>query len=621
MKTIEFMTRITLPLAAALLVSTAPSNADAATRYGQVLKNGQVIMSGSGSSLQATTMNCGDGELLFTFAENVSTESIQFRRLDAGTPDGSGSISIQVTVREVCADSGQATFRYRHSADVGEIGTDINIAPVAPVLTVALAPSASANTQISYSVGTRSEDTGDEDKRFALRSAQLSFFAGDVFGQASRNEVLAEISVSEAPPLKDELNQGDENDGGRGSAARDAFNDACLDPSAEGSVFLEICRQAQDVDDEELARQIAEAFDVHEIAALIAASSEGGRIQAYNIASRMAALRRDEDRISFDGIALAYNGNTFDAGWLPEDIRGLASEMGSGGGDSTLLDERLGVFLNGDIAIGDRDRRGKEVGFDFDSWGLTAGVDYRFVNGIIAGVALGYTSYSADLDRRTGEVDSNTLSLQGYGTYDFTDDLYLDATVGYSTADVDQQRVVDLTGLSGFGRSIARGSTDATQFTTSLALNYALPMQRAWNATAYGQFYYAVNDIDAFAERGSPFAVNFPDQHFITRTLTGGLRASKAISMDRGVLVPFVDASFSYEAGNDGFVLSPTLVETGALAPLVEISDPDRSFGRLDVGTSWVFLSGNQLFLSYGLLVGESDTQLHTFNFGARFEF
>ena len=137
----------------------------------------------------------------------------------------------------------------------------------------------------------------------------------------------------------------------------------------------------------------------------------------------------------------------------------------------------------------------------------------------------------------------------------------------------------------------------------------------------FGQLFYATNDIDGFTETGSPFALQFPDQDFITRTFSAGLRASRAVSFSTGVLLPFIDASFSHEDGNDGFVLSPALVETGAVAPRIEISNPDRNFGKLDLGASWVFLSGNQLFISYGLLVGESDTAMQTINFGARFEF
>lgn len=606
-------------LALVVLSTLLVSQVQAGTRFGQVLKTGQVVMSGSAATMSARIQGCDNEELLFTFVESVAPESLFLRRLDAGTPDGSADVTIEITIGEVCANSGQASFNYRNLAVSGTIGRDIDINPMNPVLSLGLTTGASASLKVAYVLNRRTAETGNEDKRFELRADLVSFIAGDVFGQAGRNEVLADINVSDEPPLKEDLIL-DEEDGGRASASRDAFNDACLDPSADGSVFLDICREVQDVEDEEIAQRIAEAFDAHVIAALIAATGEGVRIQTRNVMWRMLGLRTNEERISLNGVSLAYNGNLIDATWLPMSMSGLSLQDDTDFG-STLLSERWGVFLNGDISLGKRDQRGKEVAFDFDAWGLTAGLDYRFNNGTIAGLALGYSSYQADIAAKGGQVDSNTLMTQAYASYSFTDDIYVDATIGYARSDLDQKRIVDLTGLPGYGLSVARGSSNATQFSTSLAFNYRLPVQLVWDLTAYGQFYYAKNEIDAFAERESPFAVAYPDQSFVTRTYTAGLRGSRAFSFNRGILVPFIDAAFAHESGNDGFVMTPVLVETGARAPLIEISDPDRNYGRLDVGASWVFLSGNQLFFSYGVLLAERDTKLQTLYLGARFEF
>jgi len=605
---------------AALLLAAQAETAQSATRYGQVLTNGQVIFSTGGARTQNGSADCEDGDLVFTFTETVSPERLDFQRLDAGSDDGSGSVSVSVMINEVCFGSGTATFRYQHLADEGEIGKDIDIEPVAPLLVIELVDSASSSVQVNYQVRPRQTDTDDADKRFSLVASQLSFVAGDILGQVGRQAELAAIAISEAPPVDAGVLPDPGGDGGRISASAVAFNNACLDPSAAGSQFLEICRAAQDVEDPDLVAQLLEAFDAHEIAAVTAASSEGLRIQRDNVSSRMAALRSGARGLSIEGVALAFAGNSVDASYLPAEVLDFVNEEGGGGG-SSLLSERLGVFVNGNVGLGDRDRRGKEVGFDFDSWGLTAGVDYRFVNDAVAGIAVGYSQYDADVDRDGGSVDSETITIQGYGTYNFTDQFYLDATLGFSGADVDQDRVVDLTGVGGLGRTVARGSTDSTQYSGSLGLNYALPLAPAWDTVLFGQLFYATNDIDGFTETGSPFALQFPDQDFITRTFSAGLRVSQAVSFSTGVLLPFFDASFSHEGGNDGFVFSPALVETGAVAPRIEISNPDRNFGKLDLGASWVFLSGNQLFISYGLLVGESDTAMQTINFGARFEF
>jgi outer membrane autotransporter protein len=193
--------------------------------------------------------------------------------------------------------------------------------------------------------------------------------------------------------------------------------------------------------------------------------------------------------------------------------------------------------------------------------------------------------------------------------------------LGYSNSNLDQDRVIDLSGFTGFTRSIASGSTDAEQYSTSLAVNYRLPLETRWSLTSYGQFFYAVNQIDGFSESGSVLALRFPDQEFFTRSYSAGLRASKAISFSNGILSPFLDAGYTHESGNDGYLLRPTFASGAPTGLLVEISDPDRNFGRVDAGMSWVFLSGQQLFFSYSALVGESDTTRHAFYFGARFEF
>lgn len=605
---------------AGALVSFAPGaivEASARTHHGAVLLDGRVVSAGggglqSGSGSSPGNFSCQDEEVAFTFSENAVPDNLQ---LDAGQDPG-GQVTLSVTVGDVCVSGGSAQFAYEHVAETGEIGADLSIAPVAFELTLALQPGDSVSRTIDYQV---LDAVGDgQDPEFVLVGRRISFVGDGVFGEAARNEPLAGIVVRRGPPI-DTGNPDFPLDDSRVGDAAAAFNAACQSPSAEGTAFADVCNevalQAQTVAEEV---QVAEAFDPHELSATPAAAVEGGRVQMGNIESRIAELRGGATGLSLGGIALAYNGNTFDSSWLPAS---LSSSAGDNGGGSTLLDERLGVFVNGEISLGDRDRRGKEFGFDFDSWGLTAGVDYRFDNGLIAGIAAGYTRYDADLDFDGGRLDSETKSIQLFGTYDVTDQLYLDLTLAAADLDFDQQRVVDLSGIGSLTRTVARGSAGGSQQSGSLAINYRIPSESRWSFVSYGQAYVARNEIDAFEEHGSPFALSYPEQDFHSRTYTGGIRVSRAVNFSSGVLTPFADASFSYEDGNDGYSMQPALVETGALGPLVEISDPDRSFGQLDAGVSWVFLSGNQLYLRYSGLVGESDTTRHSIHFGARFEF
>jgi len=603
------MTGISGRCSVLLLIALFTMNAQSATRHGWVLKTGEVLTSSGGPSPNMAGFSCADEQAAFSFSESVEPEQLELARRDLG----SGSVLVSLSINEVCA-SGQATFEYAHVAEQGQIGEDIGISPVQTTITASLVVQNLDARTFEYQV--LDVDTpGEIDKVFRLEAGGITFIADGSFGQAARSETLATITIVEGPPLDTENPALREDQ--RTLDAAEAFNNACEDVGAETDL-ARLCDAAADTDSEG-AIQIAEAFDPHELSAAPGAVVEGGRIQAANIGGRLAALRGGATGISLNGIALAYNGNILDSSWLPADA---IDEAGSeAGGGSSLLSERLGFFVNGEISLGDRDRRGKEFGFDFNSWGLTSGIDYRFRSGLVGGISLGYSRYDADLDDDGGSLESDTVTLQGYGTYSFTEDLYLDATLGYSNSNLDQDRVIDLTGIGSFGRSVARGSTDARQYSTSLALNYRLPLDTSWSLTSYGQLFYAINQIDGFEERGSVLALRFPDQEFFTRSFSAGLRASKAITFATGVLSPFVDAGYSHESGNDGYALQPTIVETGGLGPVVEISSPDRNFGRVDAGASWVFLSGQQVFFSYSALVGESDTARHAFYFGARFEF
>lgn len=596
---------------AVLLIPMQP--AEAATRHGAVLATGQVIMAG-GSGTAGTAPCDGNEDLVFTFTETATPSSIELERR---TLD-SASAEITVVIDEVC-ESGQATFDYEHRSvsGGGEVGLDIGIDPAAPRIALPIETGASQSIQVAYQA-LELDEPGDDDKIFELVGTRIDFLAGQIAGGASRDRTLVTISLIEeaGPPLPPDRISTDDRlvfDAGG------AFNAAC-ETANPGSSFADACTTIAETDltDAQIS-QVARAFDAHELAAIPVASSEGGRIQSVNVGNRIAELRSGVTGASISGIALAFNGELIDTSWLPMSAVDEASS--GGGGGSSLLSERFGFFINGEVSLGERDRRGKESGYDFDSWGLTAGMDYRIDTGSFAGVSIGYSEYDADLDRDGGATSAETITLQGYGSYSFTDDFYLDATVGYSMTDVSQRRVVDLSGIGDLTRSIARGSTDARQYSASLTANYRLPLEMRWSITPYAEFQYAWNDIDGFSEHGSPFALTFGDQDFESETVGLGFRATRAISFSRGVLSPFLDGSYRYENDNDGYLMRPRVVEATGFGPNIEINSPDRHFGRLDAGVSWVFLSGQQLFVSYSTLVAESDTTRHSIFLGFRGEF
>ena len=136
---------------------------------------------------------------------------------------------------------------------------------------------------------------------------------------------------------------------------------------------------------------------------------------------------------------------------------------------------RLGLFVNGTFSFGDKDTTSREAGFDFDTYGVTGGVDYRFTDNLVLGLAFGYTSTEDDYASARGNMDANAYTFSAFGTY-YVGKLYLDGIFSYSWNDFDSARNIVYTIPSVESQrqatttvnQTARSETDGTQFAFSL---------------------------------------------------------------------------------------------------------------------------------------------------------
>jgi len=119
--------------------------------------------------------------------------------------------------------------------------------------------------------------------------------------------------------------------------------------------------------------------------------------QVDNLAARLQTLRAGTAGRG----GLTMNGLT-----LPGQII-----SGAAAGADEYQFERLAFFVNGNLGWGNKDRSANEDGFDYDIWGLTAGADYVLLDGLVAGLALGYSSSSVDIDANGGNLDADSWSL------------------------------------------------------------------------------------------------------------------------------------------------------------------------------------------------------------------
>lgn len=297
-------------------------------------------------------------------------------------------------------------------------------------------------------------------------------------------------------------------------------------------------------------------------------------------------------------------------------------------GVSAVSSDRLGVFVTGTFGLGDRDQTSELDSFDFETAGITAGVDYRLTDEIILGAAIGYGLFDVDFDSTSNSpsgqrLDSDSYTFSLYGTWYPTERLFFDAVANVGISQYDSKRriiIMSQTGQPSENRT-ARGDFDALVYGASVTAGYDVPVWQGLTVTPSVGLDYQRADIEEFEENGAAgLNLEFEDQDADSLTASVGLQAAYPISLDFGVVSPFLRATWLFElAGNDdGTEFSYAADPTGLSAFELKPVDKDRSFGVVGGGVSAALPRGFSLFAEYDTVVGLEDFTLHRVVAGLR---
>jgi outer membrane autotransporter protein len=337
------------------------------------------------------------------------------------------------------------------------------------------------------------------------------------------------------------------------------------------------------------------------------------------INARLLALRRSAGGGALAGSTWDINGQTFAlSDLLP------AGSRGGGASADAALGGPWSVFVNGHYNWGKRDASLLENAFKFDDYGFVAGADYRFSETTVAGAALNYSRTKADFRRGLGDVKSRDLGISAYASYT-RDNLYVDGFVGFSRIDFDTARRIfaaSTTGVEGFDTT-AKGSTDADQITASIGTGYDWTRDDL-TVTPFARLNYLHLKVDGFREKEPVHALGLDVRSRSVTSLQSALGAqiAKAISLESGVITPYVGVEWNHEFRNK----SRNIVAKYTHDPFntffaIPTEKPDRNYYTVRAGVTSVYPSGVSAFANVDTVVGLRDTRSTSVTVGVRVEF
>jgi len=352
----------------------------------------------------------------------------------------------------------------------------------------------------------------------------------------------------------------------------------------------------------------------------------GGNILSGNITNRQLALRGGITGISLQGLTLHAQDQTVPIGQMFGSLLG-GDKGGGASADDPLSGSRVGVFVTGEYNWGDKEKSFLESGFDFDTWGITAGIDYRFTDNLILGGAVGYLDTRADMSNNGGRLDSTGYSLSLYGTYFSEKDFFVDFSATYGDNDFDQNRRISYQ-LNNTVNQEASASYDGHMYGFSLGTGYDF-FRKGWTFGPRFDLDYLKSKSNSFTERmsdptgwggGWATQIDGSEQEWLTMQLGG--RASYAHSMEWGVVIPYGRLDWLHEFEDDAQIITGRFTnDPGGNDLQIFTEDPDRDYMGLRLGVSGHWKNGIVGFVDYGTILANSRWTSHTISAGLRMEF
>ena len=369
------------------------------------------------------------------------------------------------------------------------------------------------------------------------------------------------------------------------------------------------------------------------------------------IAGRLAALRRGASGISIQGLSSNPKDPTL-PGTLVAALGPFAAVSNPTPTTSTNTPDPfsgLGLFANGLFSVGDRDPTRNEDGYHFHTYGVIAGVDYRFTPKLVLGGAFTYQSINNDLDDTTtlannvptsvngGSADTRSYGFSFYGTYYVLEQFYVDGMLGFSWNNYSLDRVIRYglgTTPSGTGpggttplvNQIAHADPDGHQFSFSVGAGYDFK-QGALTFGPLARLQYLKLNIDGYQEKinntqpGFGWALAQASQDVESLTTVLGARAAYAISTGLGVLLPQVRVEWEHEFKNNSRLLTAQFINDPQRQPIRFTTDnPDRNYANIGVALSATFRGGLAAFIDYETVVGLANVSVHAITLGIRGE-
>ncbi|MDH5833375.1 putative Ig domain-containing protein [Luteimonas sp. M1R5S59] len=259
----------------------------------------------------------------------------------------------------------------------------------------------------------------------------------------------------------------------------------------------------------------------------------------------------------------------------------------------------FGTWAGGTLRSGSFDGQAGGRGFDFETEGVSAGIDTRLHQNLVVGAGLGYGQDSTTIGEHGSHLRGKAWTLALYGSLQPRGSVFIDGLAGYQRLDFDLERYLTATGGS------VQGRRDGDQLFASLSVGTDIARD-AWQFTPYARLDAMRGALARYTEQGDDtWALSYGEQDVDTTTGNLGLRMQFRHGTHWGAFSPQLRVEYQHDLTAGG---GASMRYADGLGPvyLTEVDGFDRS--RLMLGLGLLFDLGRySIQVDYRGVVGSGE--------------
>ena len=249
-------------------------------------------------------------------------------------------------------------------------------------------------------------------------------------------------------------------------------------------------------------------------------------------------------------------------------------------------------WTTGYVSFGSADPTAQRSGIDFNTTGVSAGLDYRLGRNLIVGAGVGYGRDSTRIGDRGTHSDAEAYNVAVYGSYRPFRNVFIDGLAGYGAMRFNSQRfVVD-------DMAFVYGTRNGSQFFSSLTAAYQFRFDGLM-LSPYARINAAWLTLDAFTETGGlGGALTYSSQSVNFYTAVLGLRGKYTFVTDWGSVAPRFRVEYNHDFAGTSTIF---LQYADLLGPIYSLttSPASRDRATFGAGTDLMIRDQHRLALDY----------------------